>query len=218
MKTKSFAVIGMGLFGVELAKTLYEGGHNVLVIDTDEKRIEKIANNATRAVTLDATNRDALAQLGINKYDSVIVAITGDLATSVLITMNLKALDVPQIICKVQSETDREVLETLGASFCITPEQIGAIQLSHRLTTNNIIDFIQLSEHHSIIEMSIPESWIGKSLIKLSIRAKYGVNVIAIRRDNRTTVDFKPDEPLRTGDLLVIVGNNKNLAKLQKVK
>jgi len=218
MKAKSIAIIGMGLFGRELARELSEGGHDVLAIDDDEKRVEKVVNIVSRAVTLDAKNRDALQQLGINKYDAVVVAITGDLATSVLITMNLKALNVKEIVCKVQNDADREVLETLGAAYCITPEHIGAVKLSHRLVSNHIVDFIELSEHHSIIEMKLPDAWKGNSILKLNVRAKYGINIIAIRRDGRTTVDFKPDEPLKADDILVIVGNNKNLAKLQKIK
>ena len=114
---KSFAIIGLGLFGSQLAMDLFNEGHNVLVIDNDENIIEKIADRVSKAVTVDAKNREALSQLGIQKYDCVIVCTSNDLATSVIITMNLKALQVQKIICKVRDETDKEVLETLGASM-----------------------------------------------------------------------------------------------------
>lgn len=214
---KSFAIIGLGLFGTQLALDLFNTGHNVLVIDNNEDSIEAIADRVTRAVTLDAKNRDSLSQLGINKYDCVVVAITGDLATSVLITMNLKALNVSQIVCKVQSDTDREVLETLGATFCIIPEHIAADKLAHKLTAKNVLDYTQLSDNHSIIEIVTPASWVNKSILDINVRAKYGVNIIAIRHDNKTQVSFDPTHPLNSGDVLIIVGNNKSLDKIQKL-
>lgn len=215
---KSFAVIGLGLFGKQLAQELFDSGNTVLAIDYKEHLIENIADHVTRAVTLDAKDREALSQAGINKYDCVIVALSRDLATSVLVTMNLKALNVPQIICKVQSTADKEVLETLGATMCIIPEHIGASKLSKKLTGRNIIEFMQLSEEHSIIEISMPECWIGKSILSLNIRSQYGVNIIGIRNNGRITVDFDPSATLSASYELIIIGSNKNLDRLQKIK
>lgn len=215
---KSFAIIGLGLFGTHLAKTLYNDGYNVLVIDQNEKIIEQIADEVTRAVIVDAKDRKALLQLGINKYDCVIVAISGDLATSVLITMNLKALNVPKIICKVQNDTDKEVLETLGASSCIIPEHIGATKMAKTLEDKNVLDYIQLSNDHSIIEFSTPAIWIGHSIIELSIRSKYSVNIICIKNNGIIHVDFNPADPLTEADELVIIGKNADLDRLQKIK
>jgi len=215
---KSFAIIGLGLFGTQLAKELYETGHSVLAIDINEKLIEQIADNVSRAVTLDAKNRASLSQLGINKYDCVVVAISNDLATSVLITMNLTALHVPYIVCKVQNTTDIEVLETLGASMCVIPEHIAATKLSKKLTNKNIVDFTQLSDDHSIIEILTPASWIGKSILDLNVRTKYSVNIIAIRTDGQIRVDFSPATPLTSEDELIIIGKNKDIEKIQKLQ
>lgn len=215
---KSFAIIGLGLFGSHLAKTLYNDGYNVLVIDQNEKLIEQIADEVTRAVIIDAKDRKALQQLGINKYDCVIVAISGDLSTSVLITMNLKALNVPRIICKVQNNTDKEVLETLGASSCIIPEHIGATKLAKTLEDKNVLDYIQLSDDHSIIEFSVPASWVGHSIIDLGIRSKYSVNIICIKNNGTIHVDFNPADLLTADDELVIIGKNADLDRLQKIK
>ena len=215
---KSFAIIGLGLFGTQLAKELYNYGNNVLVIDSNEKIIEQIADDVSRAVCLDAKDRIALSNLGINKYDSVIVALSGDLATSVLITMNLKALNIRQIICKVQNDTDKEVLETLGASSCIIPEHIAATKLSKKLLGNHILDFTQLSDDHSIVEMAVPTSWINKNLIELNVRRSYSVNIIGIKTQEKIKVDFDPADALQASDILLIIGNNSNLDKLQKIK
>jgi len=214
---KSFAIIGLGLFGTQLAKDLYNAGHNVLAIDSNEAIIEQIADHVSRAVTMDAKNRSGLAQLGISKYDCAVVGVSGDLATSVLVTMNLKALNVPQIVCKVQNSTDEEVLTTLGATACIVPEHIAANKMAKRLTSNHIIDFTQLSDDHSIMEMTTPASWIGKSIADLNIRACHGINVIGIRSDGRIRVDFAPTEPLKETDELIVIGRNKNLDKIQKI-
>lgn len=214
---KSFAIIGLGLFGTKLARELFEAGNTVLAIDQNEQIINNIADSVTRAVVLDAKDRSGLSQLGINKYDCVVVAVSRDLATSVLVTMNLKALNVPKIICKVQSSTDQEVLEKLGATTCIIPEHIAASKLTRKLTGRNVIDFTQLSEDHSIVEMSTPESWVGKSIIELKIRSHYKVNIIGIRSSGKMIADFDPSVVLSHSDELIIIGNNKNLDKLLKI-
>ncbi|MGN0346980.1 MAG: potassium channel family protein [Lachnospiraceae bacterium] len=215
---KSFAIIGLGLFGTQLARDLYDAGHNVLAIDMDEERVENIADYVTQAVSLDAKNRELLAQVGIQKYDCVVMSITGDLATSVLITMNLKALGVPQIICKVQNETDREILEILGASYCLIPEHIAANKMAKKLTSRNIIDFTQLSDEYSIMELAVPSSWVGKSIIDINIRVHYGVNVIGKRSNGSLEVTFDPKVPFQAGEELIVIGSNRNLDKLQKTK
>lgn len=215
---KSFAIIGLGLFGTQLAKELYDHGNNVLVIDSNETIIEQIADHVSRAICMDAKDRIALSNLGINKYDCVIVALSGDLATSVLVTMNLKALKVPQIICKVQNNMDKEVLETLGASTCIIPEHIAATKLSKKLIGNHILDFTQLSDNHSIVEMSVPTSWINKSIIDLKVRTNYKVNIIGIKNNNGIKVDFDSTEQLLSSDILLIIGNNTSIDKLLKIK
>ncbi|MCR5654394.1 MAG: TrkA family potassium uptake protein [Lachnospiraceae bacterium] len=215
---KSFAIIGLGLFGTQLAKDLYKEGHNVLVIDNEEEHIESIADQVSKAVCFDAKNRASLAGIGINKYDCVIVCTSKDLATSVIITMNLRALETPEIICKVQNETDEEVLKALGASMCIIPEHVAASKLSRKLISDNVIDFTQLSEHHGIMEIAVPGAWIGKSILALNVRPNYGLNIIAIRRNNTLQSDFDPSLPLRENDVLIVIGNNKNLSKMQKMK
>ena len=215
---KSFAIIGLGLFGTQLARALYDAGHSVLAIDSDSERVENIADYVTQAVSLDAKNRELLLQVGIQKYDCVVMSITSDLATSVLITMNLKALGVPQIICKVQNETDQEILETLGASYCLIPEHIAANKMAKKLTSRNIIDFTQLSDEYSIMELTVPASWIGKSIIEINVRVHYGVNVIGKRSAGHLEVNFDPKLPLEAEDELIVIGSNRDLDKLQKLK
>jgi len=215
---KSFAIIGLGLFGSQLAIDLFNEGHNVLAIDNDESIVEKLADRVSKAVTVDAKNREALSQLGINKYDCTIVCTSNDLATSVIITMNLKALKVPKIICKVRDDTDKEVLEALGAAMCIVPEHVAATKLSKKLTADNIVDFTQLSEGHGIMEIVVPPSWANKTILELNVRSQFNLNIIAIRRNEKLCVEFAPSFTLEKDDILILIGSNKNLSRLQKIK
>lgn len=212
---KSYVIIGLGLFGLESAISLYEQGADVLVIDTNEALINENANKVGRAIIADAKKREVLRQLGVDKYDCAIVATTSDLATSVLVTMNLKTLGIKEIICKVQNEMDMEVLEAIGATTVIIPEKIAADRLCRKLIQPNVLEYVELSDKHGIIEIETPKSWVGKSIIDLNIRAKYGVNVIAIKRGKDIEVSFSPQEAISKDDVLVILGDNKALNKLQ---
>lgn len=215
---KSYVVIGLGLFGLQTALELYELGNNVLAIDLNEELINEYANMVSRAVIADAKKREILKQLGVDKYDCAIVATTSDLATSVLITMNLKALGIKEIICKAQNETDMEVLETLGATKVIIPEKIAADRLCKRLGKPNVLEYIEVSDKCGLIELDVPKSWIGKSVIDLNIRSKYGVNIIGIKRNDEIEVSFDPTSPMLTSDILVLIGDNDALNKIQEVR
>lgn len=214
---KSYVVIGLGLFGLETATKLYEQGENVLVIDTNEELVNEYVNKVGRAIIADAKKRDVLKQLGVDKYDCAIVATTSDLATSVLVTMNLKALGVKEIICKVQNETDMEVLETLGATQVIIPEKIAADRLCMRMTQPNVLEYIEVSDKHGIIELEVPRAWVGKSIIDIDIRAKYGVNVMAIKKNGEVEVSFDPKVKLKATDVIVMIGSKKSLNKIQEI-
>lgn len=214
---RSYVVIGLGLFGTQIAHRLYEMGNNVMVIDTNADLIEENANYVSRAIIADAKKRDVLKQLGVDRCDCAIVAMATDLSASVLITMNMKALGVPEIICKVQNETDKEVLETLGATQVIIPEKIAADRLARRLNHPNVWEYIELSEYYGILEMEVPKCWLGQSIKSINVRAKYGVNIIAIKQNEEVNVSFPADYCLKDTDILVLVGDSKSLNKVQNV-
>lgn len=215
---KSYVVIGLELFGIQTALGLYEQGVEVLVIDTNEKLVNEYANKVNRAIIADPKDRDALKQIGVDKYDCVIVDTTSDLATSVIVTINLKALGIKEIICQAQDERDKEVLETLGATKVIIPEKIAADRLCKKLIRPNVLDYIEVSDKYGIIEVETPKSWVGKSVIELEIRAKYGVNVIAIKKGDEIEVAFNPREALKEEDVIVILGDNNSLNMVQGVQ
>ena len=214
---KSYVVIGLGRFGTTLARQLCALGAEVLAMDVRSDLVQQIANDVTHAVVGDAQDKEILRSLGVRDLDCAIIAIGDDLAASVLTTMNLKELGVPYIICKAHDETHRRVLEKLGVDRVISPEQENAQRLARSLNSHNVLDYIELSEEYGILEVPAPKSWIGKSLKELNVRAKLGVNIIAVESGKKTNVSPSADYRIQAGDILVVLGENFALEAVQKL-
>ena len=204
---KSYIVIGLGRFGAEIAAKLYECGEEVLAVDTDEGIIDKIADRVTKAVACDARDRDVLEKLGAGNFDRAVVAVGSDLAASALITMHLKALNVPFIMCKAHDDTYREILEKLGADRVIIPEREVADKLALGLTHAGVMEYIELSEEYGIVEMEPVSSWIGKSIQELELRTRYGANVIAIRKGESIQIPPDIQAPIAADEIMVMLGS-----------
>lgn len=215
---KKYAVIGLGRFGLQVAKRLYEYGEDVLAIDRHEDLINTVADHVSRAVVADAKNKETLKSLGVAMCDCVIVALGSDFASSVLVTMNLKSLGVRQIICKAQDDTHREILEKIGADKVIIPEREMADKIARLLSSPNILEYIELSSDHGIVEFKTPSSWIGKSLRELNIRQKFGVNVISVKHGDDVIYSFDADFVFPDPSSVVLLGNDKALEKIEKTK
>lgn len=214
---KSYIVIGLGRFGMEMAAKLYECGEDVLAIDTDENIIDKFADRVTRAVAADARDIDVLRKLGAGSFDRAVVAVGSDLAASALITMNLKTLGVSYIICKAHDDTYREILERLGADRVIIPEREMADKLSLGLTSAGIMEYIELSNEYGIVEMAAPEAWHGKSIRQLDLRSVYGANVISVRQGEELRIPPDIDAEMDENTALVILASYKTLEKIKKL-
>lgn len=212
---KTYAVIGLGRFGTAVADRLYALGNEVLVVDESPEQVQKMESRVTYAVVADARDEAVLRSLGMRNYDCAIVAIGSDLAASVVITMNLKELGVPQVICKATDETQKRALEKIGADKVMIPEREAGVKLAQAVTSSSILDFIELSDQYGIAEVQLPEGWAGKSLRELNIRVKYGVNIIAIRENGKINVVPAVDEALQAGCVLVAVGANEKLTRLK---
>lgn len=214
---KSFVVIGLGRFGTEVALRLHESGNEVLVIDSRSDLVQAISNEVTHAVVGDARDKGVLRALGVASFDCAVVAIGGSLADSVLATMNLKELGVPQIVCKAHDETHRQVLKKLGADQVVIPEKENAARLAKNLVSPNVLEYIELSEEYGIIEVPAPKNWVGKTLIQLNVRAKLGVNIIAIERGGAINVSPGADYQILADDIMVILGSTDALHAVQKL-
>lgn len=213
---KSYVVIGLGRFGREIAVRLFACGEEVLAIDTDEQLIDKIADRVTRAVAADARDRDVLEKLGVENFDRAVVAIGSDLAASALITMNLKSLNVPFILCKAHDDTHREILERLGADRVVIPERIVADQLALGMTHVGVMEYIELSDEYGIVEMEPLKDWIGKTIRELELRTRYGVNVIALRVEDDIRIPPDIDKPITQDIIMVVLGSYAMFEKLKK--
>ena len=213
---KSYIVIGLGRFGAEMATKLYECGEEVMAVDTDETIVDKLADRVTRAVAADARDPDVLQKLGTQHFDRAIVAVGSDLAASALITMNLKALSVPYILCKAHDDTYREILEKLGADRVIIPEREVADKLALGLTHAGVMEYIELSNEFGIVEMEPIADWVGKTIRELEIRTRYGANVIAVRKGDSIRIPPDIDTPIAEDAIMVMLGSYEMLEKLKK--
>ena len=214
---KSYVVIGLGRFGTEAAKRLCELGCEVLAIDCKSELVQQISSFVTQAVVGDARDKGVLKALGVENFDCAIVAIGDSLGDSVLSTMNLKELGVPYVVCKAYDETHRQVLLKLGANKVLIPEQEQASRLARSLSSTNVLDYIELSDAYGIIEVPAPTSWLGKSLKELNVRAKLGVNIIAIKHGAEINVSPGADYEIMPGDIMEILGDSKALSAVQKL-
>ncbi len=214
---KSFVVVGLGRFGSEAARKLCQQGCEVLAIDTSSELVQQVSDEVTQAVVGDARDKEILRALGVKDFDCAIVAIGDSLADSVLATMNLKELGLPYIVCKAYDETHRQVLKKLGADRVVIPEKENADRLAKSLASHNVLDYIELSEDYGIIEVPAPALWQEKSLIELNIRAKLGVNILAVKRAGSITVSPAADFRIAQGDILVVLGDTAALNAVQKL-
>lgn len=213
---KQFAVIGMGRFGSSVAEYLARLGYEVLAVDQNEARIQEISDRVTHAVQADSTDEDSLRSLGIRNFDVVVVAIGQDVQASIMTTLILKEMNVPTIIVKATSELQGKVLAKIGADKVIFPERDMGRRVAHHLISPHILDYIELSEEHSIVEVRAGPGLAGKSLRELDIRARYSCNVMGIRRGEKLNIAPDADEKLQERDILVMIGENVNLARFEK--
>lgn len=217
---KSFAVIGIGRFGASVARELYRRGNEVFVIDNDVDTIQRIKDEVTHAVVGDATEESVLRAVGVRNFDCVIVSIATNIQDSVLVTLLLKEMGVPYVVAKSQSLMHTKVLERIGADKIVFPEMDMGQRLAQTLTNDSIIDFIELSADFSIVEIVPPAKWVGRTLAELNVRARFGVNVLAIRGQDGNIITISPsaDQVLGAGDILIVVGENTIIEQLDKTR
>lgn len=211
---KEYIVIGLGRFGSNVAKQLEANGCKVLAIDRNEQRIRQIAEHVTLAMCLDVANEDALEELGGRNFDGAVISIGHSLDASVLAAIWAKEQGIPQIIAKAYDDMQGKILTKIGADEIVYPEKETGIHLANNLAFNNMFDAIELTSEYSIADITILSDWIGKSLIELNLREKYGINVIAIKRGGSLIINPPADAPGKKNDIFVILGMNSTLKKI----
>lgn len=216
---KTFAVIGMGRFGISVAKKLAELGCEVIAIDSDGDKVNEVADYVTKAAQLDAKNEELLRNIGIKNCECAIVAIGDNVMDCVFITLTLKEMGVKKVVCKARDAQHETVLRKVGADMVIIPEQEAGEKIASRLVSRQFIDILRISDEYSIEDMRVPEKWVGKSLADLSVRKKYGVNIVAIKNSlNTNDVNITPEPEYRFNDtdIVVLVGRTQDINKLNK--
>ena len=216
MVKKQYAVIGLGRFGTSVARRLHEAGQEILGVDIDEEKVEDAEFFVTHAVVADSTDEKAITSLGINNFDCAIVAI-GDIQSSILTVVLLKNLGVKKIIAKAVGKRHGQVLEAIGVNWIIYPERDMGERVANQLLSPNMLNYIELSKKHNIEEIMLPSKMAGKNLRELDLRAKYNVSVIAILRNDDVIVSPSPDDLLQKEDILVTIGERKDLAKFSSL-
>lgn len=213
---QEFAVIGLGRFGGAICEELSREGMSVLAIDIDEQRVNAFKNIASHAVIADSTDEEALLALGIKNIDHVIVAIGDNIQASILTTVILTELGIKRITVKAQNDYHEKILNKIGAHVVVHPERDMGRRLAQSLISSNIIDFIELSDKHRIVEVKAGKKMYGKNLIELNIRAKYGVNVVAIKHNDEMIISPKAEHTVEQGDILVIIGEEDDISRFEK--
>ena len=216
MSEKSFAVIGLGVFGMSVAKTLAEANYDVMVIDKNEENIQEVEALVTYAVKADVCEPGILESLGIQNVDVVIVAISENMEASITATMQAKDLGVSFVMAKALNQLHGRILEKIGADEVIYPEKSMGVRVARNLMSSGFLDIFELSSDFSMAEFKVPQSWVGKNLISLKIREKYKINIIGIKVGDEVTVDLNPEAPLPAEAALIAVGKNRDLNKVSK--
>lgn len=215
MKAQQYMVIGAGRFGAALATTLYELGHEVVVVDSREVAIKSVMDHVTHAAIADASNEEALRKLGISNFDTVIVAMGSNLEASILATVAAKTSGVKRVICKATTELSARALMRVGADEVVRPEHDMGKRLGQRLASPSILDEFDLGDVHSVVEVGVGTKLKG-TLAELRLPNRFGVTVIAVNRDGDVSVSPGAGFEVREGDKLVLIGGNDAIEKLRR--
>ena len=217
-KDRQFAVIGLGRFGSNMAKALSKMGYEVLAIDKNQHKVQEFSDEVTHVVQADTTDENALRELGILNFDVVVVAIGEDVQANVLTTLQLKEIGVNFIVATSRNSLHTKLLEKVGADRIVAPERDMARRVTYNLASTSVMDYIELSPRFSIVEITAPKAFQNKTIAESNIRAKYGINVVAIKRGEDLIISPLPSEKIIKDDIVVVVGKNESINGLEALE
>lgn len=215
---KSFVVFGLDPFGQTIAITLEQSGHQVMVIDSDDEAVRRVADITTDAIIGDPMSETVLRKAGVTSYDTAIISFPGRINNTVLLTILLKDMGIKTVVARACSELECKVLDKIGVDVIVFPERDMGEKLAHTLDKQNVFEYLRYSEDYSIVEAKVPEAWVGKTIVELNVRRKYGVNIIAINEDGSGKINISPapDRAFLKNDIITFIGSNKNINKLSR--
>lgn len=212
---KTYAVFGLGRYGIAVARELVENGMEVIAVDTDEKIVNDAAAYLPVCKCADVTDAEVVSRLGIGNIDTVIVCMASSLEASVMAVALCKEAGVKTVIAKCSNEMQQKILLLVGADQVVFPENESGVRLAKNLLSSGFIDVISLSKDASIVEIDVKEEWCGKNLIELNLRKKYGFNIVAIKKDGKVNVNINPEQALDSESSLIVIANTSKLGKLK---
>lgn len=212
---QTYAVFGLGRYGLAVAKELVASGAEVLAVDIDEDIVNYAAAFIPVCKCADVTDAEVISRLGIGNTDTVIIAMAENLEASVLATMLCKEAGVKTVIAKCANETHKKILLRVGADKVVFPESESGARLAKNLLSSGFVDMIELAKNVSMIELDVKDEWVGKNLLELNLRRKYSINIVAIRSSDSVRIDINPEIPLRADEKLIVIANTSKLSKLK---
>ena len=212
---KTYAVFGLGRYGIAVARELVSNGMEVIAVDSDERIVNTAADELPICKCADITDPEVIRQLGISNADVVIFAMANNLEASVMAVTLCKEIGVKTVIAKCANEMHQKILTRVGADKVVFPENESGIRLAKNLLSSGFVDMVSLAKNVSMIELDVKPEWAGKNLIQLNLRKKYSINVVALRRENMVSVDIDPNSPLQRDDKLIVIANTEKLSKLR---
>ena len=211
---KTYAVLGLGRYGSAVAKELVANGMEVIAIDEDQRIVNDLAAYLPVCKCADVTDPEVIRRLGIGTIDIVIISMANNLEASVMAVTLCKEAGAKTVIAKAANEMHQKILLRVGADQVVFPERESGIRLAKNLLSSGFIDMISLSKDVSIVEINVKDEWIGKNLIELNLRKRYGFNIIATKSNGQVNVNINPEEVLDTETTLIVIANTANFKKL----
>jgi len=212
---KTYAVFGLGRYGIAVARELVHNGAEVIAVDMDERIVNAAADELPICKCANITDPEVIRQLGISNVDVVIIAMANNLEASVMAVTLCKEIGVKTVIAKSANEMHQKILTRVGADKVVFPENESGIRLAKNLLSSGFVDMVSLAKNVSIIELDMKPDWVGKNLIELNLRKKYSVNVVAVRKGDAVRVDIDPHEPLQEEERLIVIANTEKLSKIK---
>lgn len=217
MNKKTILLIGLGRFGLHIAKKLHELGHEVMAVDVNEERINQVVPYVTDAQIGNSANEEFLKSLGINNFDLCIVTISDDFQSSLETTSLLKELGAKKVVSRAERDGQAKFLLRNGADEIVYPEKQLASWMAIKYSADHILDYIEIDNEHAIFEVSVPKDWIGKTIGEIDIRKKYGINILGIKDGKKLNVNVIPSQILSLELSLLVMGDYKKLKKCFKI-
>ena len=212
---KTYAVFGLGRYGIAVARELVDHGMEVIAVDSEERIVNMAADELPICKCADVTDPDVIRELGIANVDVVIIAMANNLEASVMAVTLCKEIGVKTVIAKCANEMHQKILLRVGADKVVFPENESGIRLARNLLSSGFVDMVSLAKKVSMIELDVKREWVGKNLIELNLRKKYSINVVALRRGDMVSVDIDPHAPLSPDDKFIVIANTEKLSRLK---